>query len=313
MSTKDANDSRLVSVVIPTYNRAEAVCEAVSSVLCQDYEPLEVVVVDDGSKDNTEEAIRRIDDTRIRYIRQPNSGACVARNNGILAANGFYVALLDSDDVFLPGHLRDAVRELRNLPELAVVYGRIRVDRGNGVIFEKPPRAVRPNEEVSEYLLCDSGFIQTSTVVLRKTLAQSVLFTPGLPFGQDTDFAIRLAYAGATFHMLPQPQAIWRDMPDDRRVSSRLDASAREKWLRSLNHAITPRAMRGDRGWVVAKCHASNGRWLVAFWLFLRSVIGGCYTPRLASRIFLQIFLTRRQYRRLADWTLSVRRQPSEG
>ncbi|WP_337245966.1 glycosyltransferase family 2 protein [Luteimonas sp. gir] len=302
--------SPLVSVVIPSYNRAHIVCAAVRSALDQAPVDLEVIVVDDGSNDDTERQLEELADPRVRYIRQPNAGACVARNTGMLAARGHYIALLDSDDVFLPGHLASAVELLSRSTEKTVVYGRITVDRGNGVSFEKPPRAIRPGEPVSEYLLCDTGFVQTSTVVLRRDLAQRVLYTPGLPFGQDTDFAIRLGHEGATFHMLKSPQAVWLDVADEGRVSSKLDPIARERWLASVQDAITPRALAGDRGWFVAKGHAARNRHAKAAVLFLGAVVRGCYRPKVAARIFLQIFLPKNVYRVVADRVIAKQQRP---
>ena len=90
----------MISVVIPTYNRAALVKRAVQSVLAQTYRDVELIVVDDGSTDNTAEVIAELDDPRIRYVYQKNSGACVARNNGIEHACGDYIAFHDSDDIW---------------------------------------------------------------------------------------------------------------------------------------------------------------------------------------------------------------------
>ena len=90
-----------VSVVIPTYNYGRYICETIDSALAQTYKPLEVIVVDDGSTDDTRERLAAYSD-RIRYILQKNSGPAAARNTGIVAAQGEFVALLDSDDLWLP-------------------------------------------------------------------------------------------------------------------------------------------------------------------------------------------------------------------
>ena len=106
----------LVSVIIPTYNRASMIGQAVSSVLEQDYKEFEVLVVDDLSQDNTEEVVKSIKDSRVRYIRRDqNSGAGAARNTGIRQAKGEYIAFLDSDDEFLPGKLSQQVKLFKEL------------------------------------------------------------------------------------------------------------------------------------------------------------------------------------------------------
>ncbi|HEY2324319.1 MAG TPA: glycosyltransferase family A protein, partial [Thermoanaerobaculia bacterium] len=93
-----------VSVVIPSYNYARYLGEAIDSALAQTLPPLEVIVVDDGSTDETSEVLATYAD-RIRVLRQKNSGVAVARNSGIAAAHGEYVAFLDADDIWLPRKL----------------------------------------------------------------------------------------------------------------------------------------------------------------------------------------------------------------
>ena len=90
-----------VSIIIPTYNREKSISKSIKSVLNQTYNDLEVIVVDDGSTDNTEKIIKGIKDTRIKYIKlDKNKGACYARNVGIKKATGKYIAFNDSDDIF---------------------------------------------------------------------------------------------------------------------------------------------------------------------------------------------------------------------
>src|SRR5690606_4653339 len=125
--------------------------------------------------------------------------------------------------------------------------------------FLKPPRGIRLGEDMSEYLLCDQGFVQTSTVVLSRELALRVGFDPRLRFGQDTDFAIRLANSGAKFIMLESPQAIWADQSAPGRVSNALDPYARLRWLDGIGDIVTPKARKGDKGWYVAKCFFKRG------------------------------------------------------
>ena len=111
----------LVSVLIPTYNRAYIVEEAIESVLAQTYRPIEIIVVDDGSKDGTREALERFGD-RIRYIYQDNAGLAAARNTGLAAARGEFVAFEDSDDVWVPWKLQAQVALMRHAPEIALSW-----------------------------------------------------------------------------------------------------------------------------------------------------------------------------------------------
>jgi glycosyltransferase involved in cell wall biosynthesis len=117
----------LVSVVIPCYNQAHFLSEAIESVLCQGYTNVEVVVVDDGSTDNASEVASRYERAGVRLIRQENRGRSAARNRGLDEAQGKYVVFLDSDDRLLPEALEVGVKDLEAHPACAFVFGRTSV------------------------------------------------------------------------------------------------------------------------------------------------------------------------------------------
>lgn len=108
------NNTDLISVIIPTYNRANLIKRSAESVLNQTYKNLELIIVDDGSTDNTKEVIDSLNDNRIVYIKQENQGACAARNKGIDAAKGKYIAFHDSDDAW---HLDKLEKQLNALKQ----------------------------------------------------------------------------------------------------------------------------------------------------------------------------------------------------
>jgi glycosyltransferase involved in cell wall biosynthesis len=110
-----------VSVLIPTYNRADMICEAIDSVLAQSFQDFEIVVIDDGSTDDTRAKLARYGD-RIRYEYGPNEGAASARNRGFRAARGEYVCILDSDDQYYPHKLAMQVEHLDTRPDTVMVY-----------------------------------------------------------------------------------------------------------------------------------------------------------------------------------------------
>ncbi|MCK4946998.1 MAG: glycosyltransferase [Candidatus Aureabacteria bacterium] len=101
--------NRLVSVIIPVYNSSEYISEAITSVLSQTYNKLEIIVIDDGSTDTTEETVKKIRDNRIRYIKSEKQGNYFARNMGIRKASGEYIAFLDADDIWLKDKLKKQV------------------------------------------------------------------------------------------------------------------------------------------------------------------------------------------------------------
>ena len=132
------------SVIIPVYNRAPALKRAIESVRAQSCQDFEIVVVDDGSQDDPRSVAESFQDSRIHFISQPNGGGGKARNTAIDQARGRFIAPLDSDDVFLTHHLASMKALLENTGNV-VGYARVRVDRGEGRIFLKPPRALGPH------------------------------------------------------------------------------------------------------------------------------------------------------------------------
>lgn len=93
------------SIILPTYNRAQLLPTAINSVIGQEYSNWELIVIDDGSTDNTQMVVKKIDDNRIKYYYQENQERSIARNNGVIKANAPYICFLDSDDYYLPNHL----------------------------------------------------------------------------------------------------------------------------------------------------------------------------------------------------------------
>lgn len=287
------------SVVIPVYNRAAELAAAIASVRAQSFQDFEIVVVDDGSRDNPRAVVDRLDNSRIRFIRQMNAGGGAARNTGIDHAQGAFVAFLDSDDVFLPRHLESMHALLNGTTDLAG-YARVRVDRGGDRVFLKPPRALQPGEDMAEYLLCDRGFTATSTIAAPRQAASRIRFDEHLRVAEDTDFAIRLSLAGCRFQMVEAPGAVWRDEFNPNRLSASKGGGEIDAWLRRIKSEISPRAWHGARGWAYAKLIVRQ-RPLTALGLYLNAVVRGCYRPRLAATVFLQIFLGPATYRKLAD------------
>ena len=117
-------NSPVVSVITPTYNRATLLPRAIQSVLAQDFDDLELIVIDDGSTDDTPQVVAKIDDPRVRYVRfAQNQGIGAARHEAVTRARGELVAFVDSDDVWLPGKLRYQVDLLHNNSHIDVVFG----------------------------------------------------------------------------------------------------------------------------------------------------------------------------------------------
>lgn len=292
------------SVIIPVYNRSSVLNRALLSVLAQSCQDFEIVIVDDGSTDDPAQVVAQLADPRMQFIWQPNKGGGAARNAGIDACRGRYIAPLDSDDEFLPNHL-ERMKQLLDGAENTVGYARVLVDRGNGRSLLKPPRGLRTGEHMATHLLCDRGFVPTITICVEAALAKRVRYAEGLRFGEDTDFAIRLFLEGCQFVMLEEPGAVWHDVHDPGRASANRKGVRLAGWIEELRPRIPAAAYYGCRGWSIAKGIAPQGRFR-ALWLYLEAVMRGCYAPKLAAIIFLQIFLPDSLYRRIADQAIGV-------
>jgi glycosyltransferase involved in cell wall biosynthesis len=187
-------DVPLVSVIIPTYNRAEYVIQAVKSALAQTYPNFEIIVVDDGSTDDTEGVLRSYTGL-IRYICQDNQGEGAARNTAIRASTGQYIALLDSDDVWLPDKLLLQMAFLRDHPEVGLVAGGAAILGRDGT--EATAQALHLEQTETfvpfEQVLFNSPLTASTVVVRRECLPNGRPFTEGLRFGADWEMCLRVA------------------------------------------------------------------------------------------------------------------------
>lgn len=299
----------LFSVVVPVYNRLDPLHRALTSLREQTVSDWEGVVVDDGSLDGAgiEQVVRSFSDDRICYVRRPNGGASAARNTGIDAAAGRLVALLDSDDAFLPHKLERAARAFDGKEDTDLVFfSRLLVDRAVGKLWTKPPRGPHPGERIDEYLMCTFGWIQTSTIVLPTGLARRVRFDEGLRSSQDTDFAVRCASAGALFHFDPEPLTRLADVFDPTRVSKQNRVDPQLRWIETMRRThVSERAYWAYRGWQCARIASFTNR-PRGIGLFLDAAVRGVYSPRMAARIASQVLIPQTLYQRIATGVVAL-------
>lgn len=175
----------LVSVIVPTYNRAHLIKRSVMSVLNQTYDNLELIIVDDGSTDNTEEIVKSIEDDRIIYIQQQNQGACAARNNGIDHAQGEFIAFQDSDDVW---HKNKLERQLETLKQTGadLVFCKMAI---NGDANNVLPQKLKKGFVVSSELPIGYG---TQTLCATSKIFIEERFDVTMPRLQDFELLLRL-------------------------------------------------------------------------------------------------------------------------
>jgi lipopolysaccharide transport system ATP-binding protein len=193
----------LISVIIPTYNSARFLRQAVDSVLAQDYRPIEVIVVDDGSNDGSEDALAPYG-KEVRYLRQTNQGPAAARNLGIKNAIGEWLAFLDADDQWLPGKLSIQAQVLSNHPNVGLVHtDSLFLDDATGRLWHEDRTRERYSGKCYEELFWRNA-ITTSSVLLRRACLEKVgVFDSGPKtqrangaisfFAEDYDLWMRLA------------------------------------------------------------------------------------------------------------------------
>lgn len=194
---KEISKNPLVSIVLPTYNRAHIVSRALQSVLNQTYHDFEIIVVDDGSTDNTEEIIRNVacKDSRVKYFRNnKNKGPSGARNVGINLAKGEFIAFQDDDVEWYPNKLEKQLNLLQTLQEtFAVVYSGFYKIIDEEKIYI-PSRNIYPKEGNVHNSLLKGNFIDTPSILVRKAALLYVgLFDENLPMLEDWDLVIRLS------------------------------------------------------------------------------------------------------------------------
>jgi len=225
----------LVSAIIPTYNNAALVAEAVDSALAQTYRPLEVIVVDDGSTDDTAARLAAYGE-RIRVVRIEHAGPAVARNAGIRAARGEFIAFLDSDDLWLPEKVARSAAPLLADARVGVVYTGTRVyDLTVGREQRVPCYDLSGRIHREVFLECRG--VSTSTIITRRICLDDVgLFDETLLRAQDWDLFIRLAER-YDFRFVPETLTI-------RRVHGGSLSVARKDLYREYNLKVIQKAAK---------------------------------------------------------------------
>jgi glycosyltransferase involved in cell wall biosynthesis len=196
-----------VSVIIPTYNRAWVLKEAIDSVLAQEFRDFELIVVDDGSTDNTPQILESYAQD-LTVIRQPNRGVSAARNRGIVAANGRLISFLDSDDLWLPRKLSSQVNFFNSNPE-AVINQTEEIWIRNGVRVNPKTRHHKPSGMIFEQSLA-LCLVSPSAVMMKRSLFDAVgLFDEDLPACEDYDLWLRISWRYPV-HLIETPLIIKR-------------------------------------------------------------------------------------------------------
>lgn len=182
-----------VSVIIPAYNAEKFIAETLTSVLAQTLPDVEVIVVDDGSRDGTADVVQRF--PSVRYVRKPNGGVSAARNMGVSLAQSAYIAFLDADDIWHPDKLRQQLQALSSHPDSVLSCTRITNRETDRAAFDTrtppqdAPHRLYPDLSVS-FL---EPYLATSTVMVRKSAFDATGgFDTSLRIAEDVDFYLRV-------------------------------------------------------------------------------------------------------------------------
>lgn len=213
--------SNLVSIIIPTYNAAAFLPDALNSALAQTHRPIEILVVDDGSTDETRHITRRYADSHpeIRLIEQPNGGPARARNTGIAAAQGDFMQFLDADDALLPEKIARCLAVFEGNPSAGLVYSDFEI-RGPDLITpdlaaEKPIIPLDDDRKLVQILVenTSSPFRVPCALVRADAVRRVGGFGTGFDGVEDWHFWIKLAASGVIFRPLPEILVLYRQVP----------------------------------------------------------------------------------------------------
>ena len=211
--------SGLVSVIVPTYNRADLICETLGSVFAQTYRPIEILVIDDGSTDNTEEVVKSYlancdEQIKLIYIKQDHAGAQVARNRGCQNSKGEFIQFLDSDDLLSPEKLYNQVKALQESPPASVAYGAWRCLYSNGRNKYGPISQLKPEPSEEKMLrgyLSGTWFCPChSYLFARQSVIEIGPWDEKLLIRQDTDYLTRTLLKNFRFQFVPGSEVLYR-------------------------------------------------------------------------------------------------------
>jgi len=308
----------LVSVIIPTYNRADLLSRAVKSVLSQSYRDLECIIVDDASTDNTEDIVRELDDERMVYIRHERTrGNAATRNTGIQHASGVYIALLDSDDEWLPGKLAKQVALMEASPELVGVVHCMHYAR-----YANPNRQVEIKGPASfvgdvypQLLRGQCPSIMSSVLIKRECFDTCGILDEHLPSFVDYDLWLRVSQK---YHFACVPEFLTIVYQHEGSRQSK-DMTPRKAGLERILSKWGPevRRYRGEKGYQRLRRHFLTPMYVNAT---LYSIREGQY--RLAAHRLLDVVRLQPTRPKLYCWlafklvrtqVLAAKRMPHEG
>jgi glycosyltransferase involved in cell wall biosynthesis len=204
--------SPLISVIIPIYNGEVTIGETIQSVLNQTYSNFELLIINDGSTDNTLEVISSFQDSRIQVFSYQNAGQGASRNRGLNQAQGEYVSFIDADDLWVPEKLADQLTALQQYSEAAVAYSWTDYIDESGEFISHAPQRLYQGDVYTRLLLSDFIGSGSNPLIRKSAILELNGFDQSLPPAEDWDMWLRLA-AIYPFTVVPKPQILYRVSP----------------------------------------------------------------------------------------------------
>lgn len=233
----------LISVVIPTNNKADMIEKSILSVLQQSYKLFELIIIDEASDDGTENKVRKIKDHRIKYVKLPeNTNGTRAKNLGIRMSNGEFIAFLESGDVWLPDKLEKQLAFILNSGESitnAVCFTGMLIDNEQMQV-KKKNKPYFKEKDIMNYIFLENNIVHISTIIVSSLLAKATLFDPLLRRHQDVDFCLRLRNNDADFYYFNECLTTWNFYNRGGRISlNKNDENLSLEWLSSRKDQLS--------------------------------------------------------------------------
>lgn len=282
------------SIVIPTYNASRKIQNLITSLNKQTHEEFEVIIIDDCS-DDFNDLLKYITENlkRKHIIRQldTHKNGSAARNLGINLSSLDYVAFADADDHWDSQKLEHISKHIEQHNNIDFIYHKLKLKKESGGEFEYPARGIKKNEDILEYLFCEDGLIQTSSIVCRRAaLGESIRFNESLNRHQDWDFVLNIYKSGFKFEYIERALGTWN-------IAYSLGSKRRDfhtnsiNWLNDNKKSFTDRAQVGFNIGVLIPRLIIERKHLSATTLYLKSF---------ASMPAPTILLTARYIKRIA-------------
>lgn len=229
-----------VSVVIPAFNCSATIQEAVATARAQTHRPVEIIVVDDASSDDTLMKLQAVAGRDLVILRNMrNAGGAASRNRGIDAARGDVIALLDADDLWEPSKLERQLAALNAAHEPAFCFTAVKFTNEYDERRVSPRRAPKDGESVADFMLKHGNLIQTSTIMVPRLALGDIRFTESLRRYQDIDFVLQLDAAGLRALYIETPLVDWRHIGHAKRVSKNPDPKVLREFLAHHGQRLT--------------------------------------------------------------------------